>query len=178
MPAFENIVGQRFGLLVVVELHERRRVSWLCKCDCGNETVVTTNHLRTSHTQSCGHLKKLAGDNLRNRPVKDQLARFETKYVVEPSSGCWLWTGAIVPFGYGKMSRGRRGGGLEPAHRVAWRLFNGPIPFGMSVLHRCDVPACVNPNHLFLGTQADNIHDAMAKGRHSKPPIGLRGSRC
>lgn len=111
------------------------------------------------------------------RRVKGELARFEAKYVPEPNTGCWLWTAALNTYGYGKMGRTREEG-PEGAHRIAWRLLKGPIPLGMFVLHRCDMPACVNPEHLFLGTQADNIRDSVIKGRHSKPPVGLRGKSC
>lgn len=75
---------------------------------------------------------------------------------------CWLWTGAVAGFGYGVCgSRGRR----ARAHRVAYTLEVGPIPPGMQVLHRCDTPRCVRPDHLFLGTQLDNMRDMHAKGR-------------
>lgn len=91
------------------------------------------------------------------------LARFEAKFIPEPNSGCWLWTAFCFWDGYGCF---RAAGRLERAHRVAWTLYVGPISDDLCVLHRCDVPSCVNPAHLFLGTKADNAADRDAKGRH------------
>lgn len=80
------------------------------------------------------------------------------------SSGCWVWTGTQAVNGYGHWPSGQRGRALL-AHRVAWELVNGPIPDGMSVLHHCDKPPCVNPEHLWLGTHAQNMADMARKGR-------------
>lgn len=81
-------------------------------------------------------------------------------------SGCWLWTGR-KQHGYGQFDTD---GDCILSHRYSWGLANGTIPDGNSreglcVLHKCDVPACVNPSHLFLGTHIDNMNDKMAKGR-------------
>lgn len=89
------------------------------------------------------------------------------------SDGCWVWHGGYWQDGYG-----RYGKTSERAHRVAWELTNGPIPVGMVVCHRCDNRFCVNPSHLFLGTQADNIADKVKKGRQSKGPEHGRYKCC
>jgi hypothetical protein len=80
------------------------------------------------------------------------------------ANGCWLWQGdRSTRDGYGRMSANGR---LQLVHRLSYTTFVGSVPAGLSVLHRCDVPACCNPEHLFAGTHADNMRDMLAKGRH------------
>ncbi len=88
--------------------------------------------------------------------------RFEEKYIPEPMSGCWLWVGATGPNGYGHM--GFNGKYLS-SHRVSFELFKGAIPKNICVLHKCDNKACVNPDHLFIGTHKDNYEDMVKKDR-------------
>lgn len=85
--------------------------------------------------------------------------------VVHSESGCWIWGGARNSGGYGHLTIN---GVTKTANRVSWEEHNGPIPEGMYVLHRCDVRACINPKHLFLGSAKDNTHDAISKGRLNK----------
>ncbi len=89
---------------------------------------------------------------------------WQDRAIPEPNSGCLLWEGAVQRHGYGHI---RRGGRYLSLHRVVWEETHGAIPDGLHVLHRCDVPACVNVAHLFLGTHTDNMRDIVAKGRHT-----------
>lgn len=99
------------------------------------------------------------------------LERFEAKYIPEPNSGCWLWTANCTQKGYGMFRMGVQGS----AHRAAWTLYCSPIPDGAHVLHSCDTPACVNPAHLFLGTNQENVDDKVEKGRQHRPKGSLHG---
>lgn len=101
-------------------------------------------------------------------------SRLEAKSIPEPNSGCLLWFGSDDgQDGYGRIEIKRRN---VATHRASWEVANGrPVPAGMQVLHKCDVPACINPDHLFLGTDEDNRADKMAKGRQRGPAGELHG---
>lgn len=220
MPPFIELVGRRFGMLVVerrdgvvVRRHGGKKpesiVAWICRCDCGGEKRVAGHDLRARKATSCGctskrlfefHGERLTTDEISRRLGRDRnlvamrlrkgwsfeqavgeasppvhppsrrsplsdLELFSTH--VERSEGCWRWTGALDDKGYGVSSRR----GVKPkkirANRHAWLLNVGPIPDGLHVLHKCDNPPCVRPDHLFLGTNTDNCRDKIAKGREA-----------
>jgi hypothetical protein len=97
---------------------------------------------------------------------QDTIKRFWNK--VQKTDGCWLWTGTMGGSGYGQIRVGSRTDQSRKtlvASRVSWEIHYGKIPIGMKVLHKCDNPPCVNPEHLFLGSDRDNVHDAMNKNR-------------
>lgn len=96
-------------------------------------------------------------------PKKNKESRFWCK--VRKTAGCWFWIAARFQQGYGVFQD--EGKALR-AHRVSWEMAHGKIPAGMHVLHTCDNPSCVRPDHLFIGTNADNMRDRDSKGRQAK----------
>lgn len=170
---FIDLTGRRVGMLfverregsVVVSGHEQ--ATWLCRCDCGNFRVASSTTLlkainRQQTNLCCGCVRLFPGHEVTAEWLYGQC-------IGEPNSGCWLWNGhANTGSGYGLVTYGRRQVG---AHRVSYLLSVGPIPRGMFVCHHCDVRLCIRPDHLFVGTQVDNMADCRRKGR---APIGER----
>jgi hypothetical protein len=95
---------------------------------------------------------------------KDIKLRIEESISID-ANNCWNWTGTIHYSGYGSIGIN---GTLKRAHRVSYETFVGPIPPDLHCLHSCDNPACVNPDHLWLGTNQENISDKVRKGRHPR----------
>lgn len=106
------------------------------------------------------------------RPLAERFWSFVAK---AEGDACWEWTGFRTPDGYGRIASGGKfgtapgAGTMYNAHRVSWQLHNGEIPDGLVVCHKCDNPACVRPDHLFVGTQKDNMQDCARKGRIVTP---------
>lgn len=161
-PPFVDLTGKRFGRLSVLRMTNDRSSNqsfrWLCRCDCGSEKIYERSNLRRAN--SCGCLVKE-----KSRDSLDK--RLSEKYIPEPNSGCWLWLGGMTKEnGYGKISID---GKFHKAHRTMFELHCGEIPEGFEVCHSCDVPSCVNPDHLFAGTHIDNMADRDRKGRRIAP---------
>lgn len=104
------------------------------------------------------------------RLTPEQIKQFNESYSVCPNTGCWLWRRSVNGQGYGHF---RTGGQRFLAHRLALLLSGKPLPDGMDCLHRCDTPACVNPNHLYAGTARQNALDMSLRGRARKSKRGL-----
>lgn len=92
----------------------------------------------------------------------DLIHKIEIKVNPNFKMPCYLWTGRTNKKGYGRIDRKNK---TLSTHRYAWMSVNGPIPKGLFVLHKCDIPNCINPDHLFLGTHQDNMDDMKVKGR-------------
>lgn len=159
-----DMTGRVLGRLTVRLRAEtaRGKAMWLCECECGAQAVVSGDQLRQGRTRSCGCLVR------DRRPVME---RFFEK--VDRSGDCWIWNGSRDGKGYGSFYLEGR---LHKAHRAAWMLLKGPIPDGIEACHRCDTPPCCNPDHIFLGTHAENMADARTKGRITWPD-DLSGTR-
>ena len=127
------------------------------------------------HNVYCGIVVRLANSQDATLPLgKSDLARFWAKVDRQAVDGCWLWQASLMGR-YGQFTAMACVGRQVHlyAHRVAWEIANRqPVPDGSYVLHTCDTPRCVNPAHLFVGSQLDNMRDAKAKGRLR--PGGLR----
>jgi hypothetical protein len=130
-----------------------------CRCGCGGETPLATRTITRRGITRGRPVPYLYGHDptIRPLPIPVRFAGF-----VNQTDTCWLWTGPVNNGGYGKFWLSGRTVG---AHRLAYTLANGPIPPGLVVRHTCDVPACVNPEHLLVGTQQDNENDKIARGR-------------
>jgi hypothetical protein len=141
--------------------------------------------MSAQHNFVLERVRKLARERMRRwrermnpaalRAQKRAIQRVENFWKkVNKTESCWIWTGAKNKKGYGSF--GVQANKTMSAHRFAWRWAYGEVPDNMQILHRCDNPSCVNPNHLFLGTNLDNVLDRENKGRGNQPRGSANGN--
>lgn len=130
----------------------------ICACGCGLPTsIAKKSNVKTGIVAGLP-MRYIYG----HRSKKTLTERFWSKVNKGSPEDCWEWTGARLPWGYGRM---QKNGHLVGSHCVAYELAYGSVPKGYFVLHKCDNPPCCNPSHLFLGTNQDNMNDMISKGR-------------
>lgn len=138
----------------------------LCQCGCGNPAPISSFTSKRRGVVKGQPAKFLVGHHTSKRIPPEQ--RFWPKVSVGGKDDCWPWLAANDGKGYGVFD-------AEPitdrAHRFSYYLAHGNLPHGLNVCHKCDNPICVNPNHLFLGTDGDNRADCLRKGRWKRGDV-------
>ena len=162
-PPLTDLLARRLVYALSMTLTHTRPSQVSCTCEhCGVTFYKLPSEIKKGEGKYCStrcyHTSQL----------EPRTERFWAKVNRLGPDDCWLWTGSRKggKWGYGQLGSRDRRLAPESAHRVSWEIHHGSIPDGMKVLHRCDNPPCVNPNHLFLGTLRDNTQDMLIKRRH------------
>lgn len=151
----DKFLNKRFGKLTVIKCLKKSKS--VCKCECGNIKIVYNSYLINGKNLNCG----CSSGIVRKDYDEDRKQKMLSKIKIS-SNGCWEWQKSKNLKGYGCFSYK---GQPMSAHRVAWLLFKGDIPKNQCILHKCDNPSCINPDHLWRGTQSENMQDMIKKGR-------------
>lgn len=163
-PRFQDLTGKTFGQWHVLHYagkNSHRQPSWACRCACGYQATRTGNSLKQGDSLSCGRCQSQP-----RSPANDNYLRMLILMSCNLSAtGCWEWQFTKSGTGYGVIELRKK---LLGVHVVSYMLWRGENPQGLFVLHRCDNRVCCNPDHLFLGTNQDNIDDKVSKGRQAK----------
>lgn len=157
--------GDKVGKLTLISKNKadkHQAYFWVCKCDCGVIKTFRSDRITDkTFSKSCGCVNKC-------RTIEEYIDEY---IMPEPNTGCWLWTGPLFKGGYGRLtvaSKESNGSRSLRAHRAIYKFITGrQITKDVFLCHHCDTPSCVNPDHLFEGTQIDNMKDMVKKKRQA-----------
>jgi len=154
----KDLTGKKFGKLQPYKVYGKRGKSsctfWHCKCDCGGEHIVSSQHLTLGHVKKCKNCKIKSDEQL----LEEAKNRFFEN--IENKEDCWIWKGAKTGK-YGVMFFKK----TIKSHRFSYLIHKGKLEEGKCICHTCDNPLCVNPDHLYQGTSKDNSRDAVERRR-------------
>jgi len=154
----ENLSGKKFGKLIAIKPGEKKGKStctfWICRCKCGGEHVVSSQHLKSGQVRKCKFCKLKSEKQL----LKEAVERFEEK--IEKTKTCWIWKGIVVR-NYGVTFYKKP----QKAHRFSYMIYVGDLIKGKLICHTCDNKLCVNPKHLYQGDEKDNSRDSVERNR-------------
>lgn len=145
--------------------------SGLCMCGCGQTAPISTETDALRNRVKGEFLRYIAGHFKTPIKYKTFADHFWAFCTPGKPDECWDWQGSLAVAGYGHFNHRNK---TFHTHRISWEIHYGPIPEGLSVLHKCDRRSCNNPEHLFLGTQTDNIADMVEKGRSSLAKLNTK----